>query len=177
MLVAYRSLLFPNTHLVPAPIQNATPDAFLLTPCQTLATPTATPEISTLEHLYNATIEWYCQLLQQKRYGDAYKVLATQLRKNMSFSQFMRNRNYLVLEKQWFLYKITASEQIPGRQSWVIEALLKTTVATVPKTIWLNWEIFLYIEGGHPAIEKVTLHQIAEGELPQALRLEGGARS
>ena len=175
-LVTFRSLLFPNTHLVPVPLSNATPDTVILSPCQTLATPTATPDLSTLENLYDATVEWYCQLLQQKQYEDAYKVLSTDLHRNLSFSQFTHDANYLVLEKQWFLYKIVASEPITGRQSWVIEALLKATVSSIPKSIWYNWEIFLSMQEGHPAITSITLHEVAEGELPEAYRQRGGAR-
>ncbi len=176
-LVTCRSLLFPDTHLVPVPLHNATPDTLMLSPCQALTTPTATPDLSTLENLYDATVQWYCQLLQQKWYKDAYEVLSPDLHKKVSFSQFMHDPNYLVLEKQWFLYKIVASVPISGSQSWVIEVLLKATVTTIPKDIWYNWEIFLGIEGGHPAITSITLHQIAEGKLPEALHSDGGAKS
>ena len=166
-LVACRSLLFPNTHLVPVPSPNTTSVPLSLSPCQTQVTPTITPELFSLENLYNNTIEQYCQLIQQMKYKDAYKILATTLQGQLPLSQFVSNHNYIVLEKRWLLYQIVASQPLNGSKSWVVEALLKATECSLAETVWYNWEIFLSLQGSHAVITSMTLHHIEADYLPK----------
>ncbi len=159
-LFVCRTTLFPNVHLVPILNNSVTPIPKVSLACLPLSTPTPSQAFSINERKYNAAVEHYCQLIQQKCYRKAYELLSIALRKHVSLLQFKNTASYVVSEKQWTLYQIVTSQPAKDIGSWIVGVTLKAITSPIAHIILYNWEIYLSMEHNYPAIVQIKLYPV-----------------